>query len=304
MGPIQNMRLSAPRVHRPRSLQEAWELKNSLGEKAIYVSGGTLLRTQWEAGTAPVPQQMIDLLKISGMDEIGSGEEYLTLGSLVTLAMCRKNAQLAEAAPAVREAARNIAAPSVRNLATLGGNIASGYGDILPVLLVYDAEIAVFNGRFLSVQPLEHWLASRWGTVEPVSDILTGVRIPAAGGCKDDGRGYGRIEVFRKAGRREAFTASLVTVAFAASVNAASRSLSDVRIAAGGGSGRPQRLKDAEMLLEGAVCDDSLLGELYEAVEHGFATYKDPFATEEYKKKTAGNLIVSELWKAMNTYDK
>ncbi|UQZ35370.1 molybdopterin dehydrogenase [Paenibacillus sp. PK3_47] len=300
MESLQINKLSAPRVHRPRSLQEAWELKSELGDKAVYVSGGTLLRTQWEAGTVPFPRQMIDLRNIRGMDELAAAADYLTLGSLVTLAVCRRSGQLLETAPAVQEAARNIAAPSVRNLATLGGNIASGYGDILPALLVHDAEIAVFNGRFLAVQLVEHWLGSRWSAVEPSADILAGVRLPAAAGGQDGG-GPGRISVFRKAGRREAFTASLVTVALAATVDDASRSLRDVRIAAGGGSGRPQRLKEAERLLEGAVCEDRLLAGLYQAVEEGFSTYNDPFATVAYKKKTAGNLIVSELWKALNT---
>lgn len=301
MGSLRHDKQAAPRVHQPRSLQEAWELKSSLGDHAVYVSGGTLLRTQWEAGTAPMPQQMIDLRYISGMDETGLAEDSLTLGALVTLAACRRNVHLLEAAPAVCEAARNIAAPAVRNLATLGGNIASGYGDILPALLVYDAEIAIYNGRFLSVQPVEHWLNSRWSTAEPGSNILAGIRLPApvrsSGQADSDSA---RIEVFRKVGRREAFTASLVTIALAALVDTASGRLSDVRIAAGGGSGRPQRLKDAEAQLEGMAYEDSLPGEVYDAVESGFATYSDPFATEAYKKKTAGNLIVSELWRAMN----
>lgn len=100
-------------------------------------------------------------------------------------------------------------------------------------------------------------------------------------------------------GRRDAFTASLVTIAITASFDASSRSLSGVRIAAGGGTGRPQRLPAAEALLEGAVYSDSLMAAVYEAVENSFDTYSDPFATEAYKRKTAGNLIVSELWKGL-----
>lgn len=154
MGAIWSEKPAPPGVYQPRSLQEAWELKTILGEGAVYVSGGTLLRTQWEAGTAPLPRQMIDLRNIAGMGEIGLAEDYLTIGSLVSLSQCRENRDLREIAPAVQEAARNIAAPAVRNLATLGGNISSGYGDILPALLVYDAEVASFDGKFLSVQPV------------------------------------------------------------------------------------------------------------------------------------------------------
>ncbi|WP_379148086.1 FAD binding domain-containing protein [Paenibacillus sp. sgz500992] len=297
MGAIWSEKPAPPAVHQPRSLQEAWELKTILGEGAVYVSGGTLLRTQWEAGTAPLPQQMIDLRNIAGMGEIGLAEDYLTIGSLVSLSQCRGNLDLREITPAVQEAARNIAAPAVRNLATLGGNISSGYGDILPALLVYDAEVASFDGKFLSVQPVEAWLKRRWSGEKPAAELLAGIRFPSAGYEHEE---WSKLEIFRKVGRRDAFTASLVTIAVAATFDAAGRSLNGVRIAAGGGTSRPQRLPAAEAVLEGAVYSDSLMAAVYEAVESSFDSYSDPFATEAYKRKTAGNLIVSELWKGLN----
>lgn len=300
MGALSNEQLSFPAVHQPRSLQEAWELKRSLGASAVYVSGGTLLRTQWEAGTAPVPRQIIDLRNIDGMRDCTYTKEYMTIGSLVSLSQCRKDRQLSDSAPAVSEAARCIAAPAVRNLATLGGNMASGYGDILPALLVYGAEVAVFDGSYLTVQSADTWLSSRWTGAFPAEHIIAGIRLPLT----DEERpavSDSRLEVFRKVGRREAFTASLVTVAIKARIDNITRCLYGVRIAAGGGSGRPMRLAAAEAVLEGALYEERLLAALYEAVESEFETSSDPFATADYKRKTAGNLIVSEVWKAMNT---
>ncbi|WP_150273061.1 FAD binding domain-containing protein [Paenibacillus tepidiphilus] len=294
MGALQDEPLFSPALRQPRSLREAWELKSACAEQAVYVSGGTLLRTQWEAGTAAVPQVLIDLRNIAGMEDVTRDDDYLTIGSLVTLTACRRSGALASAGPAAAEAARQIAAPAVRNLATLGGNIASGYGDILPALLVHDAELAVYDGNLLRVQPVEAWLERRWSGAIPPAELVAGVRLPL-----DQGSGGSRLAVFRKVGRREAFTASLVTIAVTADWDAAARTLRRVRLAAGGGSGRPQRLAAAEALLEGAELSRSLLGAVYEAVEHGFASYDDPFAGEQYKKKTAGNLIVSELWQTL-----
>jgi xanthine dehydrogenase small subunit len=294
MGAIQNEALLPPRLHQPSSLHEAWELKSSLKESALYVSGGTLLRTQWEAGTVPMPSNLIDLGGVEGIGEIRMSEFHLTAGALTTLSECRRNGLLQSTAPAVQEAARCIAAPAVRNLATLGGNISSGYGDILPALLVYNAELVSYDGKFLAVQPLTDWLNDKWGGIRPAADIVTEVRITPFAQESEEMR---RLEVFRKVGRREAFTASLVTVAITASIDAGNL-ISGVRIAAGGGSGRPQRIYAAEALLEGKVFKDGLLSELYEAVLNGFETYSDPFATDAYKRKTAANLIVSELWKA------
>ena len=296
MGALQEDDLIPTGLHQPRSLHEAWELKKKFGDNALYVSGGTLLRTQWENGTAPMPGQLIDLRKITGMGDISLSKFHLSLGALVPLSQCRNDVHLKVIAPAIQEAVRCIAAPSVRNLATVGGNIASGFGDILPALLVHDAELVSFDGKFITEQPLVDWLHSHWGGVKPLGEIITEIRVASSGA---EIRVNERLEFFQKVGRREAFTPSLVTVALIASIDT-ELIFSNVRIAAGGGSGRPQRLYAAESMLEGALYQEGILPALYEVVETTFETYSDPFATETYKKKTAGNLVVSELWKAMN----
>lgn len=296
MGALHEEDLIPPGLHQPCSLHEAWELKKKLGDIALYVSGGTLLRTQWDNGTVPMPRQLIDLRKIASIGDISLSEFHLSLGALVPLSKCRNDSHLKVIAPAVQEAVRCIAAPSVRNLATVGGNIASGFGDILPALLVHDTELVSFDGKFITEQPLVDWLHSHWSGMKPLGEIVAEIRI-ASSGTED--RVNDRLEFFRKVGRREAFTPSLVTVALTASIDT-ELIFNNVRIAAGGGSGRPQRLYAAESMLEGTLYQERILPALYEVVESTFETYSDPFATETYKKKTAGNLVVSELWKAMN----
>ncbi|WP_052098254.1 FAD binding domain-containing protein [Paenibacillus stellifer] len=292
MEALRHARLRAPALYRPRNLQEAWELKRELGDGAVYVSGSTLLRTQWEAGTVSMPETLIDLRGLEGLSGIAEDGEGIRIGALTNLSSLRRSALLDSAAPSLKEAARVIAAPSVRNLATLGGNIASGYGDTLPALLTADAELEVYDGAFASRQCTGDWLASRWGGRHSSASIIAGVRISPAEGPE----GSRRFEAFRKVGRREAFTPSLVAVALSGFIDP-DRCLSGVRIAAGGGSGRPHRLAEAEALLEGGVLAAELLPPVYEAVSGGFETYADPFATAEYKRKTAGNLIAAELWK-------
>ncbi|MBY9080821.1 FAD binding domain-containing protein [Paenibacillus sp. HN-1] len=292
MDALRRDRLRAPALYRPRNLQEAWELKRTLGDGAVYVSGSTLLRTQWEAGTVSMPEALIDLRGLEGLSGIEEDGEAIRIGAMTDLSSVRRNSLLDRAAPSLKEAARVIAAPAVRNLATLGGNIASGYGDTLPALLAANAELEVYDGAFASRLRTEDWLASRWGGPYSSASIIAGVRISPAEGPE----GSRRFEAFRKVGRREAFTPSLVAVALSGFVGGDGR-LSGVRIAAGGGSGRPHRLAKAETLLEGGVLTAELLPQVYEAVTGGFETSADPFATAEYKRKTAGNLIAAELWK-------
>ena len=292
---IEGGSLKQPGLVQPNNLNEAWELKSALGSGALYISGGTLLRTQWDAGTVQLPKVLIDLRSIEGIDDIYRAETHIGLGALTSLSRCRRNEYLQVLAPGIQEAVKSIAAPAVRNLATLGGNIASGYGDILPALLVYDAEVVSYDGGSLKVLSLIEWLDLRWGGERSATEIVAEIRIPSS--VSAGSPGFRRMGAYRKVGRREAFTPSLVTAGITAIVTDEPR-LYGVRIAAGGGSGRPRRLRGAEAVLEGNVYDDRLLPVLYEAVVNDFETYNDPFASEDYKKKTAGNLIVSELWKA------
>lgn len=294
---MQDLRGKSPKtpvLFRPRSIHEAWELKQEHGADAVYVSGSTLLRTQWEAGTVSLPKAMIDLRGLKGLASIDEQDGECFIGALTDLSTCRRSGELERVGPSLKEAARVIAAPAVRNLATIGGNIASGYGDALPALLVCGAELDIFDGRFTNRLSVEKWLASKWGSLHPPGDLLTGVRLAAPKGPE----GARRFETFRKVGRREAFTPSLTTAAVSGFIGGGGV-LTHIRIAAGGGSGRPQRLHRAEALLEGQVLNAGLLAPLYESVLGQFETYSDPFASEEYKKKTAGNLIAAELWKVM-----
>ncbi|MGG6309657.1 FAD binding domain-containing protein [Paenibacillus macerans] len=284
-----------PVLYHPRSLQEAWELKRELGPDAVYVAGSTLLRTQWDAGTATLPKALIDLRGVEGMSGIHADGGEIRIGAMTDMSVCRSSAELEAAAPSLREAARVIAAPSVRNLATLGGNIASGYGDVLPALLAIDAVLDVYDGEAGEVSlPVRDWLAVRWSGEGAPQAIVAGVRIPKA----EAGAGERRYEAYRKVGRREAFTPSLVTAALSGTVGADGL-LRGVRIAAGGGSGRPHRLGRAEALLEGGRFREELLPLVYEAVLEEYEAAGDAFATAAYKRKTAANLIAAELWRLL-----
>jgi len=268
-------------------------MKQSLGRSAAFVSGGTLLRTQWENGVAPMPSALIDLRGVPGLAGMTvSEEDGLVVGALATLSDCRRRPLLAERAPSLAEAVRSIAAPSVRNLGTIGGNVVSGVGDVLPALLAHDAELVWYGGDGAKLSLSEaaaDWL-ERFGE-ESETRVLTSIRLPRAG------RGELFFEAYRKVGRREAFTPSLVTVALRGRLDASGR-WTDCRIAAGGGAMKPMRLTAAEAVWSGAAASGIDYGKLYMAAEAEYAGVTDAFADARYRKKTAAGLIASALWEA------
>lgn len=288
--------LRSPSVWLPRDPGEAVKLKEAFGGDAVYVAGSTLLRTQWEAGTASVPAHLIDLASIPGLDRIDEMDGGLVIGSLARLRDCAAHPAAVGKAPLLVSAVKAIAGASVRNQATLGGNVVYRVGDSLPALLALDAELVWHDGLTEETIGAAEWLA---GTPARPG-ILTAIRLP----YRDSGMtsNIRRWFAFYKVGRREAFVPSLVTVAIDASVGV-DGTLADIRIAAGGGQTVPRRLTDAEELLAGRVPDEGLLQRVYDAVLEQYVPAPDPFAADSYRKRTAANLIATELWKSLREPD-
>lgn len=286
-------------VAHPQSAAEAAALYGASAGKAQFAAGGTLLRTQWEAGTAAMPRQLIDLSRLPGISGIEAAEGGLRIGAMTTLSECRGSGLLRSGFPLLQEAVRAIAAPSIRNLATIGGNVVYGVGDTLPALLVYNALLHWHDGSSEAAERLEDWLA------HPRKDrVLIRIELPFSA----DGLGEGvtsntrRLTAFHKIGRREAFTPSVVTVAVDGLLDE-SGVWRDMRIALGGGQTVPARMPETEDFLLGKVAADVSLSEAHACVMNEYKPIGDAFASEQYRKQTAANLVAAELWRLMSEGD-
>jgi len=270
---------------------EAWTYKRLMDADASYVAGGTLLRTQWEAGEADVPRHLIDITTIPGLRGIEKLESGLIVGAATTLGACRRDARIARYFPALTAALRSIASPAVRNLGTIGGNVVSRTGDSLPALMACRAELEWNTGFSPMTEEATEWAERLQEQMPKASHLLVRIRLPIVTPSEVSPL---RFSYFRKVGRREAFVPSLVTVALCGGARA-DGTVSDVAIAVGGGRTIPHRLTGAEKLLKGRKVDAELLRDVHQAVVKGYRPAPDPFATEAYRKQTAANLVVAEL---------
>ena len=87
------------------------------------IAGGQdLLTTMKDYITRPT--RVVNLKTVRGLDQIESdGKGGLRLGALVTLTQLEENSTVLKAFPGLAEAAHSIAAPQIRNLGTVGGNL-------------------------------------------------------------------------------------------------------------------------------------------------------------------------------------
>ncbi|NOU73925.1 hypothetical protein GC098_21415 [Paenibacillus sp. LMG 31458] len=289
--PLYQLPEQQPSVWQPTSVAEAMRMKHKWGDDSVLIAGGTWLRTRWENGLSPLPQHLISLGNIpslSGLtvDSLG----HIHIGPALCLADLMKNELVRQRCGLLVQACSEIAAPSVRNLASIGGNVMSRTGDLIPVLLVMDAQIICSDGQNERSLALAEWLES---PISSQNEVMTGIVVPTAAPLKEESK----YEFYLKVGRREAFTPSVVTVAGRLSLGK-DGTLTSIAIAAGGGSAVPARFKDQEAAAIGQSLSKELLKYLHKGVFAEFDAVADDYAGVTYRKQTAANLIVSECYKA------
>lgn len=280
--------LYSPAVWMPEELEDAWQLKQQFGSEACYIAGGTQMQTHWQKGL-DYPAHLISLEGIKEMlgwgKEQVKGETVTRLGSLTTLDFCQHHPELLKDVPLLVEAVGNIAAPAIRNKATIGGNIANGYGDLIPAFLAMDTILSLYDEK-------EFLLTSLWDYLKEgksfANTILNCVYLPGKiEGSKDS-------YFYKKIGHREAFSPSVVTISGCCQLNEKSE-VEHIRLAAGGSTTPPQRLVGSEQLLKGSTLSNEQLKKAVQAIKKEFLTSSDAFSSADYKRAVAANMIVSEI---------
>jgi carbon-monoxide dehydrogenase medium subunit len=123
--------------HRPESLEEALSLLNRVSPRSVVLAGGTSLN----AAELSEPVEMIDLQAI-GLDGIRTDGLVVEIGAMVRLFALTAHQAVPEL---VRLLARREAPSTLRNVATIGGTIATGDPDseLLAGCLVYEGQVTV-----------------------------------------------------------------------------------------------------------------------------------------------------------------
>lgn len=279
-------------VEMPSTLSAIHNLRNQHNR---IIAGGTILQINWEAGVEK-PEHLISTEKLQELQGISEvlldGQPALKIGAAMTINDCLHNRLIQENASILANACEKIAAPAVRNRGTIGGNICSKIGDTIPPLLVLEAQLSFYNGEGENMISLREWLTK---PNPPSSELLTNIYIPIYS-LKKPGSSF-----FRKIGRRESFTAAIISIA--GYIEHEENNIKTARLAIGGGSHLPCRLTAAEKVLNKAIeaIDWSLLSQV---IQDDFSSYTDPFATVEYRKKVAANLFIASIKNILNEQGK
>jgi len=178
--------MTATRVLRPATFEEAAAALASIGPGARLIAGGTDALVKIRYG-APAPEAWVDLSRITGAArEIRVSEGRVHLGALVDLESLLKSPAVAGALPALAEVADGFASIGIRNLATLGGNIcnASPAGDGIGALIVAEARAALLSASGRRELLVEDLFTGPGATIIRPDEVLTGFWCPHRPGVR------------------------------------------------------------------------------------------------------------------------
>ncbi len=165
--------------HTPRSVGEATELLGRLGEEAKLLSGGQSLIPLMKLRLAR-PRHVVDINGIPGLAYVREDQGHLRIGALTRESDLEASELVRTRYPLLHDTCAVIADPLVRNLATIGGNLAHAdpANDHPAAMLAYGAEVTVVGRRGERRIPVSSFFTGPFATALGADELLTEIRIP------------------------------------------------------------------------------------------------------------------------------
>lgn len=271
------MRAALPHIAEGQRLYapDTWdEAAAALREEPLdsAVAGGATYLMWRRAHGEPLPRTLIALHRINGYDEVADG----SVGALASLRRVERGPH-SGAHRALTMAASVTAGPSVRTMATLGGNLASGFpqADLVPALLALDAAVEFEDGSTRPVvDVVDRGLES--------TRLITRITHRHAGGTGWSGAS---VKLCRRGMDLSVATASCV-------LQVIDGEIVDARLAVGSLYDRPLRLRALESALVGADPSAETIAEVVDVVGvAGRAFAHDGQASAGYRARVAPAVI-------------
>ncbi len=230
------------------------------------LAGGTLVMPLVNNETSSIRNLVsVRRLQLSGIEVDG---DRARIGAATPLADVGRDARLNFLTPVIE----SIASPSIRNLATVGGNLFAPqpYGDFAVALLALDGSAVVAAVDGLRTIPVSELLEQGLRPGEIVTTI--DCEMPAPGSW-----------FYTKAMRRRLNSAAIVTVA--AVISAERGMISIARIALGGAGPRPLRARSAETALLGQRLDEAAIAAAADRILDDAEPFSDAYASAWYRAR-------------------
>ena len=218
---------------------------------------------------------------LEGLKTIARQEGHLLIGAGASYTDCQS--VLSQHLPHLAPYWDRIAGWQVRNMGTVGGNIANGspIGDTPPVLIALGAEITLRHGADRRTLPLERFFIDYGKQDRAAGEFVERIRIPLPGASD-------RNAAYKISKRRDE---DISSVAAGISVTVIEGQITRARLAFGGMAATPKRAAQAEAALTGQPWVRETFEAAAEALAQDFAPLSDWRASSGYRMLSAQNLL-------------
>jgi len=225
---------------------------------------------------------LIFVKQVDGLDAIEETVEGIWIGA--TVSYTDASAILSETYPAMRAYFDRIGGDQVRNMGTIGGNIANGspIGDTPPPLIALGATVELRKGWDRRTFPLEYFFLDYGRQDRRPGEFVEAIHVPIP--APD-----AHFAVYKISKRRDEDISALCG-AFRVFVNDAGV-VGMARIAFGGMAATPKRARAVETALVGRPWTMETVEAVLEQFAEDFQPISDMRASADYRLLTAKNLL-------------
>lgn len=281
-------------VHTPSTYDEAMRLLSEKGADIRIVAGGTEVMVAFRNGL--IEQNVfMDMSKLHELSYIRLGDDGLIhIGALTKLSNCLSDPILAEYAPILTYAIKNMASVQVRNLGTIGGNVANGSpaGDTIPPLYVQTSNVLLSGVHGERTVNIEDFFLGPKLTVMKPNELIKEIQVKP---MQPDETGF-----FKRLSLRKAHACSVASVAGWLKKDGGN-TITDVRIALGAVSPTVIRAKGAELSLKSAPFTKEILWSISEEAASECIPIADVRATVEYRRSVVAALLYRGLLETLES---
>ncbi len=275
----------------PRTIGEALELLASGGRRAAPLAGGTDLLVNMKK-TCSGPEILVSLHRVPGLDLIAEKDGFVTIGPLVTMASLLGDPVVAARLPVLVDGAGSVAAPLIRNRATVGGNLCNARpcADTAPPLMALDARVVLATSQNEREAPLDTMIKGPGETIIRPTELLTAIKVPRPQGYSSGS--------YRTAIRRQTMDITVTGVAAQVTLDRPGGTVTAARIFAASVAPVPLRLPETERTVIGQSLTTAVLARAEECAANEVRPIDDLRGEAWYRRHVSGVLARQTLAEA------
>lgn len=268
--------MRATEFYRPKTVEDALALLAKTKNPKLLAGGTDLIIALNQRQVNP--NALVDISGIKELCNIYEEKDVLHIGAGATFTQMQYSPLVAKYCPALCHAASQMGAVQVRNIATIGGNVANAAtaADALPPLFAMEAKALIKSPKGQRILPVANVVTGINQTCLAQDEIISEFLIEAKPGA---------AKVFEKIGRRKALAISRINLCICAKIS--EDKVDFARVAVGAVGKTCYRVTELEEFLQGKTLCEENIANAANLMDQVVARNLAGRSTTPYKRKIA-----------------